>query len=212
MRPRWWLFGAGRVIAVDSLASRLDMARAQGAEIIDFGAEDPMKTIRDLTGGIGVHRIIDAVGLDAKRPHSGPGAHASAQVGVDPKPAKTRPQEGNWVPGDASSLVLTWSVDAGAKAGTVSIIGVYGENVNSFPVGRAMNKNLTLTMGNCNHRKYIPHLVELVRNGSVARGKILTQVEPMTSAIEAYRAFDKREPGWIKIKLEPRRKTEGRAA
>jgi threonine dehydrogenase-like Zn-dependent dehydrogenase len=25
----------------------------------------------------------------------------------------------------------------------------------------------------------------------------------MTSVIEAYQAFDKRQPGWIKVKLEP---------
>ena len=33
--------------------------------------------------------------------------------------------------------------------------------------------------------------------------KILTQSEPLSSAIEAYRAFDKREAGWLKVKLEP---------
>ena len=52
-----------------------------------------------------------------------------------------------------------------AKAGTISIIGVYGE-LDSFPIGDAMEKNLTLTMGNSNHRRYLPHLIELVRTGS----------------------------------------------
>jgi len=59
-----------------------------------------------------------------------------------------------------------------AKAGTVSIIGVYGE-VNSFPIGNAMEKNLTVTMGNCNHRRYIPHLIELVRSGNLNLLKFL---------------------------------------
>jgi threonine dehydrogenase-like Zn-dependent dehydrogenase len=66
-----------------------------------------------------------------------------------------------------------------------------------------MNKNLTVKMGNCNHRTYIPKLVRLVRTGVINPAKILTQVEPMTSAIEAYRAFDARQPGWMKVKLEP---------
>jgi threonine dehydrogenase-like Zn-dependent dehydrogenase len=66
-----------------------------------------------------------------------------------------------------------------------------------------MEKNLTLTMGNCNHRRYIPHLIDLVRSGSINPAEILTQREPMTSAIEAYKAFDKRKSGWIKVKLEP---------
>jgi threonine dehydrogenase-like Zn-dependent dehydrogenase len=41
---------------------------------IDFKREDPVKTILELTGGIGVDRAIDAVGIDAQRAHSGPAA------------------------------------------------------------------------------------------------------------------------------------------
>jgi len=66
-----------------------------------------------------------------------------------------------------------------------------------------MNKNLSINMGNCNHRKYVPMLVDLVRGGTVNPSEVLTQVEPMTSAIEAYKAFDLRQPGWIKVELEP---------
>jgi hypothetical protein len=32
---------------------------------------------------------------------------------------------------------------------------------------------------------------------------IKEEVEPITSAIEAYQAFDQRRPGWITVKLEP---------
>ena len=42
-----------------------------------------------------------------------------------------------------------------------------------------------------------------MRTGALDPAEILTQVEPMTSVIEAYKAFDKRQPGWIKVKLEP---------
>ena len=30
-----------------------------------------------------------------------------------------------------------------------------------------------------------------------------SQTEPLTSAIEAYKAFDQRQPGWLKVELEP---------
>lgn len=70
---------AGRILAIDSVASRLEMARAQGAEVIDFGAEHPLEIIRQLTGGIGVDRAIDAVGVDAERPWSGPAAKEARQ-------------------------------------------------------------------------------------------------------------------------------------
>jgi len=42
-----------------------------------------------------------------------------------------------------------------------------------------------------------------MRTGAFDPAEVLTQVEPMTSVIEAYKAFDKRQPGWIKVKLEP---------
>ncbi len=80
---------------------------------------------------------------------------------------------------------------------------MYPETLRSFPIGTAMNKNLTVNTGNCNHRKYIPKLLDLVRGGQVEPSAILTQVEPMTAVLDAYRAFDTRQPGWIKVELVP---------
>jgi threonine dehydrogenase-like Zn-dependent dehydrogenase len=80
---------------------------------------------------------------------------------------------------------------------------VYPETAASFPIGTAMNKNLTVKMGNCNHRKYIPKLVDLVRANVIDPTQILTQIGPLTSALEAYKNFDKRREGWIKVMLEP---------
>jgi len=203
------LRGAGRVIAVDQHPDRLAMARRAGAETIDFSAEDPIDSIRELTGGIGPNRAIDAVGVDAERAHEGPGAgrtetepeRFAAELGeVAPERA---PHDGHWEPGDASSMVLRWAVRSLAKAGTLGIIGVYPPQAHSFPVGEAFNKNLTLRMGNCNHRRYVPQLVELVRAGAVDPQTVLTQLEGVTTAIEAYEAFDERRPGWVKVELEP---------
>ena len=63
------LMGAGQVLAVDKIPSRLDMAHAQGAGTINFDEEDPVEAIRELTLGIGADRIIDALGADAEHPH-----------------------------------------------------------------------------------------------------------------------------------------------
>src|SRR5947208_14734129 len=60
------LFDAGRILAVDHIPDRLDMARHQGAEIINFDEENPVQTIKSLTQGIGVDRAVDAVGVDAQ--------------------------------------------------------------------------------------------------------------------------------------------------
>lgn len=204
-----FLMGAGRVLAVDTIASRLEMAQMQGAEIIDFNQEDPIEVIKSLTGGIGVDRAIDAVGVDAVAPHSGPAAKeaqakaAEFQTQVQKIAPETNEQGDNWHPGNAPSQALNWGVQAVAKAGTLSIIGVYPQQHQFFPIGMAMNKNLTINMGNCNHRKYIPILVDLVRNGTIDPVKVLTQVAPMTAAIDAYKAFDTRQSGWMKVELVP---------
>ncbi|KQQ91903.1 zinc-dependent alcohol dehydrogenase [Massilia sp. Leaf139] len=201
------LMGAGRVLAVDHLPDRLDMARRQGAEVINFDEEDPVKIIMELTGGVGVDCAIDAVGVDAQCPHHGPAAKEAAgkkeqfQQEVEKVAPVQHPDGDNWVPGDAPSQALQWAVQALAKAGTLSIIGVYPPADDSFPIGAAMNKNLTIRMGNCNHRKYIPDLVELVRIGAIDPTAIVTRREEMDSVIDAYKEFDLRRPGWLKVEL-----------
>lgn len=203
------MMGAGRVIAVDTIPSRLDMARLQGAEAIDFNRENPTKVIKEITGGIGADRVIDAVGVDANRPDSGPAAKSVKekskeldQVRKTVAP-KTNPKHGNWEPGSAPSMVLDWLIKAVAKAGTISIIGVYPETLQNFPIGQAMEKNLTVKAGNCNHRKYLPFLLEKVRTGAIDPTEILTHRGPLVGALEAYAQFDKREPGWVKVMLDP---------
>ena len=203
------LFQAGRIFAVDNIPSRLEAAREQGAETIDFSNEDPVAMIRELTGGVGCDRAIDAVGVDAEAPHGGPGVKEANEHEEDFRQelSQVAPQTNvrgeNWHPGDAPSMALIWGVEALAKAGTFSIIGVYPESATLFPIGMAMNKNLTIKMGNCNHRKYIPLLLDMVRSGTVDPLKVLTKRERLTSAIDAYRAFDLRQPGWLKVELQP---------
>lgn len=168
------LQGAGRVLAVDGIPSRLEQARALHAETVDYNTEDPVSTLVELTGGIGADRVIDAVGVDAEQPHQGK-------------------------PGEAPAQAAQWAVESAAKAGTISIIGVYPPTMTEFPIGQAMNKNLTLNMGNCNHRKYIPHLVDLVASGTVSGTSVLTQELNMSDAVQGYQSFDRREPGWTKV-------------
>jgi threonine dehydrogenase-like Zn-dependent dehydrogenase len=119
------LLGAGRVFAIDTIPSRLDMAREQGAEVIDFNNEDPTEALRRLTGNIGVDRAIDAVGVDAVTAHSGPAAKkARSQKKHFVEEVKkvapvTNPEGNNWIPGDAPSQALAWCVDSGENGDTI---------------------------------------------------------------------------------------------
>jgi threonine dehydrogenase-like Zn-dependent dehydrogenase len=197
--------GAGRVLVVDGIASRLEAARAQNAEPIDFNHEDPVAVVRHLTGGIGVDRVIDAVGVDAERPKSGPAAEAidAEEADRERKAAapEAQPQGRQWVPGDAPSLAARWAVEAVAKAGSVGVIGVYPPGFSSFPIGLAMNKNLTVNMGNCNHRRYVPKLVGMVGTGKLDPTQFITARAVPKSAVAAYESFDRREDGWLKTVL-----------
>jgi threonine dehydrogenase-like Zn-dependent dehydrogenase len=209
--------GAGRVLAVDRLPDRLDMARGLGAETINFEEEPPVEALRRLTGGIGPDRVIDAVGVDAEPAEAGPAAEATAEEKdtfhreIEEASAEEHPPpsgegargNGAFRPGSAPSQALRWGVEAVAKAGTLSIIGVYPQGMQHFPIGQAMQKNLSLNMGNCNHRRYMPELISKVAAGAVAPTEIVTQDEPIKAGIEAYEEFDKRQPGWIKVELEP---------
>ena len=203
------LMNAGRIFAIDNVPSRLEMAREQHAEVIHFDEEDPIEAIHGLTSNIGVDRAIDAVGVDANRPRKGDSALSSAANArldkVERKliVPKSGEQGDNWHPGDAPSQALVWAVQSLAKAGTLSIIGVYAETSVFFPIGLAMEKNLSIQMGNCNHRKYIPELLRLVKSNVVDPAEILTHVGPLTGALDAYKEFDRRQPGWIKVRLEP---------
>lgn len=199
--------GAARVIAVDGLQTRLVTALGQNAEVIDFNAEDPVQAILDTTQGIGVDAVIDAVGVEAQRPWAGPAKQAGDEQAdqfdaersqVAPK---TNVQGENWVPGDAPSQALQWAVSAVAKGGRLGIIGVYPPALTSFPIGAAMNKNLIIKMGNCNHHTVTPPLLDVVAAGLFDPTNLITQREPLTSAIEAYESFDRREEGWLKTEL-----------
>lgn len=201
------LMGAGRIFSIDTVPDRLAMARNWGAEVIDYNADDPVQTLKRLTGNIGVDCAIDAVGVDANRPDRGPAAQQGQQMAqqfqqelqkIAPQQA---PSNGNWHPGNAPSQVSQWAVESLAKAGTLSIIGVYPPTDTFFSIGAAFNKNLTINMGNCNHRKYIPHLLNLVAAGTLDPSQVLTELEPMSDVVNAYKAFDERQRGWLKVEI-----------
>ena len=205
-----WHKGAQRVIAVDRRPDRLGKAQELGAEVVNFEEENPIEAIRELTGGVGPDRAIDVVGVDAFKPTKGPmkeevekraEMYAMQVRQIAEQSAATDAE--HYAAGDAPSLSLEWAVQSLAKAGTLSILGVYPQTDLFFPIGEAMNKNITMRMGNANHKRYVQELVELTRRGGLKPEHVLTEEEPMTDVIAAYETFDRQEPGWIKVELQP---------
>jgi threonine dehydrogenase-like Zn-dependent dehydrogenase len=182
-----WLFGAGRVIAIDRVEARLRFAeRWAGAEALDLRrVDDPVAALKDATGGRGPDVCVDAVGLEAS------GSGWQTLLGRKLKLA----------PG--SSVALDWAVHAVRKAGTVSIVGVYGPPANLVPIGVAMNKGLTFRMAQANVRRYMPHLLEHVRAGRLDGRALITHRFPLERAQRAYELFDRKADGCVKCVLVP---------
>lgn len=202
-------FNVAKIIAIDNEPSRLEMARQQGAQTINFDEKDPVQALKELTHKQGPNKIIDAVGIDAMHPHYGLWGHLKnfskirqfKQEVKEVAPITNPHDDGNWYPGNAPSQVFEWAVESIAKAGTLSIIGVYTELLRFFPIGKATEKNLIIRMGNCNHRKYIPMLMQWIRNDTFDPLPFLTQKLPFDEIITAYKHFDRREKGWIKVAI-----------
>ncbi|HEX9051825.1 MAG TPA: zinc-dependent alcohol dehydrogenase [Anaeromyxobacter sp.] len=182
-----WLLGAGRVISLDRVDARLRFAeRWAGAETIDLSrADDAVAALREATGGRGPDVCIDAVGLEAS------GSPLQTLLG-----RKLRIAPG-------SAVALSWAIHAVRKGGTVSIVGVYGPPANLVPLGVAMNKGLTLRMGQANVKRYLPRLVEHVRAGRLRARELVTHRFPLEDAQRAYDLFDRKEDGCVKCVLLP---------
>jgi len=204
-----FLQGAGRVLAIDNVPGRLEIAQSQGAEVIHFDEVNPVHALLELTRGIGPDRVIDAVGVDARSPHD----ELDDSIFQDElaRIERRRSQvcddlpwqdcDRLWAPGNAPMQALQWAVDSIAKSGTLSIIGVYPPRFESFPLGKAFDKNLTINMGICHHRRYIPKLVQMVAAGEVDPTLVMTRQEQLIAATDAYELFDRRESGWLQVEL-----------
>ncbi len=202
-----FLMGAGRVLAIDNVPGRLEIARRQGAEIIDFNSVNPVQALLEMTAGIGPDRVIDAVGVDARSPQ----VESSVPL-LEDEIARIERQRSqvcddllsddeSWTPGDSPMQALLWAVEAVAKSGTLSIIGVYPGQFESFPLGKAFERNLTIKMGVCHHRRYISKLIQLVAAGEVDPTLVMTRQAQLVSATEAYESFDRRQNGWLQVEL-----------
>ncbi|PWT96166.1 MAG: glutathione-dependent formaldehyde dehydrogenase [Candidatus Melainabacteria bacterium] len=204
------LLGASKVIAVDCLQDRLETAKGQGAMILNYNENDPVEALHDLSDGYGPDACIDAVGLDAEKATEGPASEKRPFIKefsdyLEQKMlAPTKFNLGDqWRQGNAPSQVLQWCVESVRKSGVISIVGVYAENSVRFPIGLAMQKALTVRAANCSHRKYVPTLLKLIADGQFRPSAILTKQCDLIQAVNCYEHFDRRESGWLKVRLSP---------
>jgi threonine dehydrogenase-like Zn-dependent dehydrogenase len=170
-----FLLGAGRVIAIDRVETRLAMARQADAHTINFEEEDVYERLRDMTGGRGPDACIDAVGLEA---------HGAGSLGAYYDKAKTSAMMAT-----DRLQALREAITACGKGGTVSIPGVYGGYLDKMPMGAAFAKGLTFRMGQTHVHRYVPKLLSLIEEGRIDPTFVISHRLPLEAAPHAYKMF-----------------------
>ena len=185
-----WMIGAGRVIAIDRVPERLQMAEQQGrAETINFANDDVFDRLMELTRGRGPDRCIDVVGTEAHGTGSFDAvldkAKAAAFLGTD------RPH------------VLRQAIMCCRKGGTISIPGVYIGFLDKVPMGAAMNKGLTFKMGQTHMQRYMRPLLQKIESGEIDPSFVITHRMRLADAPAAYKTFRDKQDGCIKVVMTP---------
>jgi threonine dehydrogenase-like Zn-dependent dehydrogenase len=183
-----FLLGAGRVIALDNVPSRLEMARKAGAETLDDEDKHVQEKLRDMTNGRGPDHCIDAVGMEA---------HGTTVDAVYDRIKTAVMLETD------RSHALRAAIFACAKGGTVSISGVYGGFLDKFPLGGAFAKGLTLKMGQTNVHRYLPRLLSYISEGKIDPSFVVTHRIALDDAANGYKTFHEKKDECIKVVLTP---------
>jgi glutathione-independent formaldehyde dehydrogenase len=198
------LRGAAEVYVVDAVPERLSKAKQIGAIPIDFKKGNPAEQIKKLRLGnplvrgamrtgeekmAGVMCGIDAVGYQAKN--------------ID-DPDQELPTQ-----------VLENLVEVINPTGRLGIVGVYlpqdpgGKDKDAkkgqyvLPWGNVFDKGISLGLGQTPVKKYNVLLRDLIVAGRAKPSFIVSQRIALSQAPEAYKRFDKREPGYTKVLIKP---------
>jgi len=180
---------ARQVVCIDRVPERLAMARAIGAEVIDFDNESVVDRLNDLTGGKGPEVCIDAVGMEA---------HATRSIDsmVD------RAKQAVMLESDRPH-VLREMIYVCRPAGTLSVPGVYGGLIDKLPFGLAMNKGLTWKMGQTHVKRWTDDLVKRIEQGQIDPSFVITHTTSLADGAGMYKTFREKEDGCIKVVLKP---------
>lgn len=184
-----FMLGAGRVIAIDRVPERLEMARAGGAETIDYTTVDSIgETLADTTSGRGPDACIDAVGMEA---------HAPGVEGFIDRAKQFVKLETD------RPAVLRDVIMSVRNGGTVSVPGVYGGFVDTFPMGSIVNRGLTLKSGQTHVQRYFAPLLAKIEAGEIDPSFVITHRIALDDAPRGFELFKHKRDDCIKVVMRP---------
>ncbi|MEE4538720.1 MAG: zinc-dependent alcohol dehydrogenase [Erythrobacter sp.] len=182
------VMGASKVIAIDHFPHRLDLAKQLGAEVINFETTDVREALMEMSGGIGVDAVIDAVGMEA---------HGFA---IDNMLDIVKQTVGM---GADRAAALKQAILAVRPGGNVSIPGVYGGMTDKFPLGALMEKGLKVKTGQTHVQRYTKPLLDKIEDGTLDTTFLISHRLPLEDAARGYKCFREEQDSWTKVVLKP---------
>jgi threonine dehydrogenase-like Zn-dependent dehydrogenase len=183
-----FMFGAERVIAIDRVPERLAMAKAGGAEILNYEEIEVGDALKAMTSGRGPDAVMDAVGMEAH------GLGLEGFIDTVKQNLKIETDRPN---------VLRQAIVACRKGGTISVPGVYTGLVDSIPMGAFMNKGLTMKTGQTDVHRYLQPLLDRIQNGDIDPSFVISHRLPLSQAPHAYEIFKHKQDKCTKVVLKP---------
>jgi len=179
--------GAERVIGVDFVPERLEMAKRWGAEVVDVrDVEDAATAVNEMTGGRGCDAVIDAVGMES---------------GDETFLAKIAQRL--MIQADRLEAFRT-AQGAVRRGGTLSLSGVYLGLEQNFPLGDLFDRQIQIRMGQANVRRWTPEILPLLTDEDpLGTEDLVTHRLPLEQAPHGYDIFREKEDGAIKVVLDP---------
>jgi threonine dehydrogenase-like Zn-dependent dehydrogenase len=182
------VMGASRVIAIDHHPHRLELAQQLGAEVINFKTTDVREALMEMSGGIGVDAVIDAVGMES---------HGFA---IDNMIDMVKQKVGM---GADRASALKQAILAVRPGGRVSIPGVYGGMTDKFPIGALMEEGLKVNSGQTHVQRYTEPLLEKIEDGTLDTTFLISHRLPLEDAARGYKCFHDEQDSWTKVILKP---------
>lgn len=196
--------GASEIYVVDAVPERLEKVESLGAIPIDFSKGSPPEQIRQYRSEQspwtetqrrgeermdGVMCAIDAIGYqaldedDTSREQPTAALEDIAQI-INPT-------------GRLSIIGVFMAPDPGADD------EAQRQGAHQLPLAALWDKGVSIGMGQAPVKRYNTHLRDEIIAGNAQPSFLVTQRPPLDEAPDAYRRFDRREPGYTKVVMKP---------
>jgi threonine dehydrogenase-like Zn-dependent dehydrogenase len=185
-----FVLGAGRVIAVDTVKERMDLARRLGAEVIDYKDGGVHEQILALTKGEGPDAVIEAVGMES--------------MGTETTMQKATAAVQSTVSASDRPYALNDAILTCRPGGVVSVPGVYIGSGVPTAMGAFMNKGLSMKTGQTHVHKYMEKLMKLIEDGKVDPTVIIShRTANLGDGPDLYKTFRAKKDGCVKVVMFP---------